>query len=214
MQRRHPTVLFHGDGSRREIALTFDDGPHPRDTPQVLEILAKHNIHATFFLIGQSVEQYPHLVKQIYQSGHQLALHCYRHVPFPLENASTLQGQLNLTQNAIANTCGILPQTIQHVRPPYGMFNTKTLSLLTEWRYRLVMWSSIPQHWMQPTSWSIKQVIDEVVPGSIMVLHDGHGHGKKVASIVDTIAPRLKDMGFDFIKIEDMERNKLHEQSS
>jgi len=66
LQRRYPNVLFFGASSRREVALTFDDGPHPRDTPQVLDVLAKHNVHATFFLIGHSVEQYPQLVKQIH----------------------------------------------------------------------------------------------------------------------------------------------------
>jgi peptidoglycan/xylan/chitin deacetylase (PgdA/CDA1 family) len=69
MERRHPGVLFHGDTLWHEIALTFDDGLHPRDTPQVLDVLARYNVHATFFLIGQSVERYPHLVQQIYEAG-------------------------------------------------------------------------------------------------------------------------------------------------
>lgn len=211
LQRRHPSVLFFGDDSRREIALTFDDGPHPRDTPQVLDVLAKHNVQATFFLIGQSVERHPHLVKQIHQSGHQLALHCYRHIPFPIENASTLKGQLTRSRNAIAHACGISPDTIRDVRPPYGFFTAKTLSMLRDWGYRMVIWNSIPPHWMQPMNWSIKQILDEVLPGSIIVLHDGHGHGRKVASIVDTIVPKLKDMEYNFIKVEKMERNQLHE---
>jgi peptidoglycan/xylan/chitin deacetylase (PgdA/CDA1 family) len=69
IQRRPPGVLFHGDTPRHEIALTFDDGPHPHDTPQVLDVLARYNVHATFFLIGQSVKRYPHLVQQIHEAG-------------------------------------------------------------------------------------------------------------------------------------------------
>jgi peptidoglycan/xylan/chitin deacetylase (PgdA/CDA1 family) len=204
MQRRRPGVLFYGDSSRREIALTFDDGPHPRDTPQVLDVLAKHDIHASFFLVGKYVEQNPDLVKQIHQSGHQLAIHCYRHLPFPLENASTLMRQLDRTQKAMADICGISPETIRDVRPPYGFFTAKTLSLLSNLGYRLVMWSSIPQHWMQPPGWSVKQVLSDAFPGMIIVLHDGHGHGARVASIVDTIVPRLKAMEFGFVKINKM----------
>jgi peptidoglycan/xylan/chitin deacetylase (PgdA/CDA1 family) len=204
LQRRYANVLFYGNSSRREIALTFDDGPHPRDTPQVLDTLAKHRIHATFFLVGHYVEQYPHLVKQIHQSGHQLALHCYRHIPFPLENASTLKRQLDQSRNAIARICGFPPETIRDVRPPYGIFTPHILSHLTEWDYHLVMWSSIPQHWIQPTGWSVKQVLAEIVPGSVIVLHDGHGHGKKVAQILEVIIPRLKSMGFEFVTIEQM----------
>jgi len=207
MQGRHPDVLFYGDETRREIALTFDDGPHPRDTPQVLEALAKHNVQATFFLIGQSVERYPHLVMRIHQAGHQLALHCYRHVPFPFEHPATFRVQLDRTRNMIANVCGVPPETIQDVRPPYGYFTRKTLSMLREWKYRLVIWNSIPPHFIQPVNWTIKQILDEVISGSVIVLHDGKGHGSKVASIVDTIIPKLKQIGFGFVTVKDMERN-------
>jgi peptidoglycan/xylan/chitin deacetylase (PgdA/CDA1 family) len=67
------------------------------------------------------------------------------------------------------------------------------------------MWSSIPQHWMQPISWSVKQVLNEAFPGSVIVLHDGHGHGRKVAQIVDIIIPQLKARGFEFVTIEQMQ---------
>ena len=169
-------------------------------------MLAKHNVHATFFLIGQSVERYPQLVKQIHQGGHQLALHCYRHIPFPFETESALKGHLIRSRRAIANACGISPETIRHIRPPYGFFNKKTLSTLNELGLHLVLWDSMPLHFIQPAQWTINQVLEQTVPGSIIVLHDGKGHGSKVASIVDTIIPRLKDMEFNFIKVENMER--------
>ncbi|MCK6540205.1 MAG: polysaccharide deacetylase family protein [Anaerolineales bacterium] len=205
MQKRNPGVLFHGDSARPEIALTFDDGPHPHDTPRVLEALAKHGIRATFFLIGHEVERHPNLVKQIHQSGHQLALHCYRHVPFPLENASTLKGQLDRSRKSIADACGFPPETIRHVRPPYGFFTAKTLSLLTEWGYRLVLWDNMPLHFLQPTAWTIKQLIEPTHPGSIIVLHDGKGHGAKVAHILETVLPQLKAEGLEFVTIEQMQ---------
>ena len=203
-QKRLPTVLFHGDEARREIALTFDDGPHPRDTPQVLEVLAKHNVRATFFLVGKSVKRYPTLAKEIYQNGHQLALHCDRHIPFVLESESGLLKGLAATRNLIADICGIPPEIVCDVRPPYGFFTAKTLSLLSEFKFRLVIWSSIPPHWMQPIPWSIAQILNEAMPGSVIVLHDGHGHGSKVAQIIDTVIPRLKAMEFIFAKTEDM----------
>jgi peptidoglycan/xylan/chitin deacetylase (PgdA/CDA1 family) len=204
MQVRHPTVLWRGDASRRTIALTFDDGPHPKDTPRVLDVLAIHNVRATFFLIGKYVEQYPHLVKQIHQSGHQLGIHCYRHLPFLIENPSTLCTQLDRTRNVIADACGINPESIRDLRPPYGAFTKRTLSMLEAWSYRLVMWNNIPPHWMQPLGWTIKQILGGAIPGSIIVLHDGHGHGTKVAQIVNIIVPQLKAMDFEFITVEQM----------
>ena len=208
MQRKHPDILWFGDEARREIALTFDDGPHPKDTPQVLETLAKHNIHATFFLVGRYVEQYPALVKQIHQSGHQLGIHGFRHRPFPLEKPSTLQSQLDRTRNAIANVCGISPETIKDLRPPYGTFTSTTTRGLTEWGYQLVLWNNIPPHWMQPVSWTISQIFDQVHSGSIIVLHDGHGHGTKVAQILDIIIPKLKAQGYNFVTIEQTRERK------
>jgi len=204
MRSRHPNILWFGDESRHEIALTFDDGPHPKDTPQVLEKLANHNIHATFFLVGKYIEQYPSLVKQIHQSGYQIGVHGYRHIPFQLGNPATLRAQLDHTRNVIAKLCDLAPESINDLRPPYGAFTSKIASTLIEWQYRLVMWNNIPPHWMQPVSWTINQVLDQTIPGSIIVLHDRHGHGAKVAQILDAIVPSLKARGYRFVTIKQM----------
>src|SRR5262245_49391621 len=107
MQRKYPEILWHGDETCPEIALTFDDGPHPRDTPRVLEALAKHDAQATFFLVGKAVEKHADLVRQIHQSGHKTGIHCYRHTPFPIETPVTLRAQLEHTGRIIAQSCGI-----------------------------------------------------------------------------------------------------------
>lgn len=204
MQAHHPSVLWRGDASRREIALTFDDGPHPRDTPAVLEALAKHEIRATFFLIGKGIEQNKQLVTQIHEGGHQTGIHCYRHTPFSFEKQDALRNQLKRTQDLISQSCGIPAMEICDVRPPYGLFTTKTKSILTEWGYRLVMWNCIPPHFLQPFAWTIQQILDASLPGSIIVLHDGHGHGSRAAQIVEAIVPALKLRGFEFVTISQM----------
>jgi peptidoglycan/xylan/chitin deacetylase (PgdA/CDA1 family) len=204
-QHRHPEVLYQGNGVGRRIALTFDDGPHPQDTLSLLDVLGRHQVRATFHLVGKSVEEYEELVRDIHKEGHQLALHCYRHVPFPLENAAALHVGLVRSQNAIASAAGISPTSIRDLRPPYGIFTSRTCSQLMEWGFRLVMWSCIPPHWMQPVGWSIRQVMEAVVPGAVIVLHDGHGHGKRVAEIVDAIVPKIQSLGFEFVTVEEMQ---------
>ena len=104
----------------------------------------------------------------------------------------------------IADICGLPPEAICYVRPPYGVFTGKTLTVLNEWGYRLVVWNSMPLHWMQPVDWTIRQILDDVLPGSVIVLHDGKGHGTKVAQILDVVIPRLKALNYAFRKVEDM----------
>jgi peptidoglycan/xylan/chitin deacetylase (PgdA/CDA1 family) len=207
-QSHHPEVLYQGDGASRQIALTFDDGPHPQDTPRLLDVLRKHQVRATFHLVGKSVEQHPALVRHIHDSGHQLALHGYRHVPFPLEKEATLHAGLVRSQRAIASAAGVDSASIRDLRPPYGIFTARTLSRLTEWGFRLVMWNCIPPHWMQPVSWSIRQVMEAAIPGSVIVLHDGHGHGTRVAEIVEATVPRIQSLGLEFITVEEMQARR------
>ena len=213
MQRKYPEILWYGDETRPEIALTFDDGPHPRDTPRVLESLARHDVQATFFLVGQAAERHLDLVRQIHQSGHQTGIHCYRHTPLPLEPPITLRAQLERTARIIAQSCGVPSEAIQDVRPPYGLFNRRMLTQLSAWGYRLVMWNSIPPHWMQPLPWTIQQTLDQARPGSVIVLHDGNGHGLNVAKVVDTIIPILKNRGYRFVTIESMQSRRAYATS-
>jgi peptidoglycan/xylan/chitin deacetylase (PgdA/CDA1 family) len=207
-QRRHPEILYQGDRSSNRIALTFDDGPHPQDTPRLLEVLDRHAVSATFHLVGKSVERHPDLVKQIHRCGHQLALHCYRHIPFPLEAPTTLRNGLLRSQNAIASAADIPPALIRDLRPPYGLFTEWTLSRLMSWGFRMVMWSCIPPHWMQPVSWSIRQVLEAAIPGAVLVLHDGHGHGRRVAEIVDAVVPQIHSRGLEFVTVEQMQQQR------
>ena len=129
-----------------------------------------------------------------------------------MESASTLKGQLDQSRKAIAHSCGISPDTIRDVRPPYGFFIAKTLSMLSDWGYRLVLWDNMPLHFIQPTQRTINQILKRTIPGSIIVLHDGHEHGKKIAQIVDVFIPKLKAKGFKFVTIDQMQNTTIGER--
>ena len=208
LQQGDPSILWQGDGSRRKIALTFDDGPHSTDTPRVLEALARYEVRATFFLVGRYVERHPDIVRQIHQNGHLLGIHCYRHVPFPLEHSTNLRAQLERTRNAIAGICGISPETIRHIRPPYGIFTRRTLSLLEGMGFQLVLWDNMPLHFIQPLHWTVTQLVKRVSPGSVIVLHDGHGHGTRAAEIVESVVPQIQAVGIEFVTVDEMQNSE------
>jgi len=200
-----PNCLWMGDTKRREIALTFDDGPHPQHTSELLKVLAKNQIQASFFLLGLYVERYPQTTKDIYESGHWIGLHGYEHKPFLLLNSEGLKSSLEKTQNRIYQACGLAPELIYDVRPPNGIITPHQLDLLTTWGYRSVMWSVVPEDWVRPGILTVKnRVIKQTVNGSIIVLHDGYDGGEDVAQSAELIIPILLDQGYKFVTINQL----------
>jgi peptidoglycan/xylan/chitin deacetylase (PgdA/CDA1 family) len=200
-----PSCLWSGNSNSRAIALSFDDGPHPLYTPELLKVLDRYQIPASFFLLGVCVERFPNLVRDIYQRGHWIGLHGYHHHSFPFLKANALKESLEKTQQVIALACQIKPENIRDVRPPNGFFTPKTLSLLHQWHYRPVMWSVVPEDWERPgVSVVVQRVLRQVQKGSLIVLHDGHCGGQDVAETTDQLIPILLQQGYEFVTIEQL----------
>ena len=205
-----PQCLWTGHEQSPAIALTFDDGPHPLHTPKLLDTLNKHNILASFFLLGRCVQRSPHIAQAIHQQGHWIGLHGFDHISFPKLSPDQLHQELHSTQISISQACQIPPEAIIDVRPPNGLFTPKSLSLLHHWSYRSVMWSVVPEDWVRPgVTVVIDRILQQVKNGSIIVLHDGACGGEDVVQIVDELIPRLQDQGFQFVTI-----NQLWQQSN
>jgi peptidoglycan-N-acetylglucosamine deacetylase len=153
------------------VALTFDDGPHPEGTPQVLEILREAGAPATFFLAGEQVEQRPALAAEIAAAGHRVELHCHRH-----------RNQLRLTPNqllddadrAVATIEDASGQEIANYRPPYGIFSYAGLRAIRRRGWRPLLWSQWGKDWKRSaTADSIAQrCTASVRAGDILLLHD------------------------------------------
>ncbi|MEB3357504.1 MAG: polysaccharide deacetylase family protein [Synechococcales bacterium] len=204
-----PACLWAGQSTHPVVALTFDDGPHPDYTPPLLDVLERYQVTASFFVLGQRVDRYPDLTQQIYQRGHWLGLHGYRHEGFPWLSAQALRQSLTDTQRAIAHACGLEPtvvhQQVRDVRPPNGLFTPKTLSDLERWHYRPVMWSVVPEDWLEPgVDVVLDRVLQQVQNGSHIVLHDGYYGGRDVAATVERLIPALVARNFRFVTIDDL----------
>jgi peptidoglycan/xylan/chitin deacetylase (PgdA/CDA1 family) len=200
-----PNCLWHGAENNAEIALTFDDGPHPEYTLQLLEVLDRHQVTASFFCLGTLVDRYPQIAAEIVRRGHWIGLHGYQHVSFTSLTTEELRQSLNKTQTAIESACEIEGNRVWDVRPPNGLFTPKILKQLRQWNYRTVMWSVVPEDWIRPgISVVLKRVLSQVKNGALIVLHDGYYGGEDIAKITDDLIPLLKQKGFQFISIGQM----------
>jgi peptidoglycan/xylan/chitin deacetylase (PgdA/CDA1 family) len=198
-----PSCLWSGDETSPTIALTFDDGPHSEYTPQLLEVLDRYRVEASFFCLGVGVERNPSLAREIQQQGHWIGLHGYYHRSFPVLTPDELKQSLLKTQTAIANACQLHRDRVRDVRPPNGLFTPKVLKLLHQENYRPVMWSVVPEDWVSPgVAVVINRVMAKVGNGSIIVLHDGYCGGHDVSAIANELIPRLLDKGYRFVTID------------
>ena len=125
--------------TQKVIALTFDDGPHPIYTPQLLDILSKNNVKATFFMIGASIKKYPLIVKQVVAKGHAIGNHTYTH-PLDLTVCTEprIIRELKDSQSIIRQVTG---QQVFIFRPPRGIINKKVVKIIKKNGYQTILWS-------------------------------------------------------------------------
>jgi peptidoglycan/xylan/chitin deacetylase (PgdA/CDA1 family) len=205
LQPTFPHCLWCGNSNSKTIALTFDDGPHPQYTPQVLSVLNRYNITASFFWLGNCVNRFPDIAKTVSEQGHWIGLHGYEHDSFPLLSPTQLKQSLEKTQIAIYNACNLSPEKVRDVRPPNGFFTPQTLHLFQQWNYRPVMWSVVPEDWVHPgVNVVVNRVIKQVKNGSLIVLHDGYFGGKDVAETINILIPRLLQEGYEFVTVDSL----------
>lgn len=151
------------------IALTFDDGPNPKYTPQLLDLLNKYGVKATFFVVGSKVEAYPDIIKRMSQEGHAIGIHHYEHISSWILSPIQLKKQLLMTEKAISECTN---QEVTVYRPPWGHFNL--FSLLLGAKYKIIMWSHIFGDWKvaKGKKGLSEQLLSATEPGSILLLHD------------------------------------------
>lgn len=150
-----------------EIAFTFDDGPHPVWTERLLDGLKARGIRATFFVIGESAEEYPDLIQRMLDEGHQVGNHTYSHVQLTACNEEEAIEEIKKTQEVIYQAAGFIPQ---YIRPPFGSWNEM---LQEETSLEAVLWDVDPYDWkVQNTDAIVKSILEQTEDGSIILLHD------------------------------------------
>jgi len=201
LTRAHGVVnLSHVETRRSEVALTFDDGPHPEHTPRLLDILAEHRVRATFYVIGTMVRRYPAIVQRIVAEGHELGNHTWNHPTLSQHGDARILSEIDRTQEVIWQTVGQLPVTF---RPPYGAMSPRQSRMLHERRnLPSVNWSVDPQDWQRPgASVVARRMIEGARPGAIILAHDIHG--PTVRAVPEAIAG-LQARGFRCVTMSEL----------
>ncbi|MBV9311065.1 MAG: polysaccharide deacetylase family protein [Solirubrobacterales bacterium] len=179
-----------------EVAITFDDGPHPEGTPAILELLAKEHVHATFFMVGEQVERRPALAAEVASEGHVIGLHCHRHRLQLRLSRAAIHDDLERGRAAITDATATDPQL--H-RAPYGIYSATGLTALRATRMAPLLWSRWGKDWRKFTTPQriFNRVTRGLTPGDVILLHDADfysakGSHRNTAGALELILAELK----------------------
>ncbi len=199
--------IWGGPASVRRVALTFDDGPSPRCTPKIVNLLKRYGARATFFVLGERVEQYPGLVRAEVRAGCQVGNHTFDHPRLTRADQATVDREIERTSLDLDLLgCASSPRLF---RPPYSAYNSRVLSYLTHTSRRLVLWGIDSGDWQGLDAETIaKNVLSRVRPGAIIIFHDGDETGradrKPTVAALRIILPALRDAGYDLVTVSEL----------
>jgi peptidoglycan/xylan/chitin deacetylase (PgdA/CDA1 family) len=187
-----------GSARAREVALTFDDGPSIY-TPRVLHVLAQWHVPATFFVIGKEAKIYPQFVKAEAEAGNEVGDHTETHPPMTALSAGGQQAQIVDAGNAIHAAGAPFPHLW---RPPYGLYNSTTISILRSLRMLIVMWSVDTSDYARPGVSRIEYTaLSGARPGAIILMHDGGGDRSETVAALPKIISALQRRGFKLVTV-------------
>jgi peptidoglycan/xylan/chitin deacetylase (PgdA/CDA1 family) len=182
-----------------EIALTFDDGPSPVFTPQVLSILQHYKVHATFFCVGEWVHLYPGLVEQIFRADNAIGDHTWSHPDLTKLAAYAVRWQLSSASSAIQSAIGSPPTLF---RPPYGATDAAVVNMASQLDLQQILWTIDTRDWARP---GVNAIVDAVLShatnGSIILMHDGGGDRSETVQALPLILSVLQQRGFTFVTV-------------
>ncbi|MFW5788044.1 MAG: LysM peptidoglycan-binding domain-containing protein [Halanaerobiales bacterium] len=202
----YPTNFFHhGDTTSNKIALTFDDGPDTKYTPQILDVLNKHEVPATFFYLGKRIQKNPQVAIRTVQEGHVIANHSWSHPELTRLNDLKVYDEIKETEIAIAKSSG--PQT-GLIRPPYGLISQKIMEQLKNLNYRVIQWSVDSRDWQdQDVDQILINSIPDIQGGGIILFHSAGGKKQSFQATVDVLPEliyTLEVQGYEFVTVDEL----------
>ena len=200
---RAETAVYHSvKTDSMKIAITFDDGPHPYLTAEILEILERYNVKATFFMVGVNVINYPDAARAVLRAGHEVGNHTFSHLHLKKLNEHELARELGLCEDALEELCEYRPHLF---RPPEGAVNTYVQHCSENNDYTLILWSLDTRDWENKnTEQIVETVLSKVEGGDIILMHDYIGHDSKTPEALEILLPKLLERGFEPVTVSQL----------
>ena len=188
--------MYYLDDGSKVIALTIDDGPSPLYTPQVLQVLEKYGVRATFSMVGQNVSYYPAVARDVADAGHTIINHTWNHANLTSLSATQQLAQITRATDAIHAAAGVRPRMF---RAPYGAWSQRALTYCAAEKLLPLDWSVDPRDWARPgVSEIVRTIMKTTKTGSIILEHDGGGNRSQTVAALKIAIPRLLDEGYHF----------------
>lgn len=201
-QQEYGHVYCRNASNPEKIALTFDDGPHPRYTEEILSILAEYKITATFFIIGVNAELYPEELQKIVDSGCEIGNHTYSHAKMTTMKEEDLEKQILQCENTIYRLTGIRPCLF---RPPEGVVSDGLKHIISTNHYNVVLWSIDTRDWaMNPAKTISQSVMHDLKGGDIILMHDYVSGGNTTCDALRLIIPQILSKGYEFVTVSEL----------
>jgi peptidoglycan/xylan/chitin deacetylase (PgdA/CDA1 family) len=195
-------IYYSHPNDRMEIALTFDDGPHPRLTPVILDILAEYGIKATFFMVGENVGYYPDAARAVAEAGHEIGNHTFSHRKFGRMGEEELLREI---ANCEAAVSGFSDAPLRLIRPPEGQMSDAMRRVIGSLDYRVILWDVDTRDWAHTSPEDItRHILDTVEAGDIILMHDFIGYDSPTPAALRLVIPALLERGYRFVTVGEL----------
>ncbi len=201
-QEENDIFIKNGSREKKVIALTFDDGPHPKETDEVLDVLKKYNVKATFFVAGKHANWYSKPLIRASEEGHEIGNHTFNHPDISTLNSSQIEDEILKCEEILVELTGKKPTLF---RPPYGSYKKEELvKIATKYDYKIVLWTTFDaRDWENPKAYKIADtILNKSQNGDIILLHD-YATNNTVEAL-DILIPKMLEKGFEFKTVTEL----------
>lgn len=194
--------VYRVETEQKVVAITFDDGPHPKKTAKILAVLEKYGAAATFFVVGKNAEYYPDVICEVVSAGHEVANHTYSHATLGRCGADKIEREILSAEESILCACGAKTKLL---RPPEGSCSREVMNVASRLGYSVILWNIDTRDWAHKGAEEIvENVKKNVRPGSIILFHDYTVGENHTVDALEKVLCYLSEEGYGFVTVGEL----------